>query len=142
MKRKLLSFFSLATIAATPLAVSAQPYPYGGYGTTYGYGYGARASGVIASVNGGAITLRNGRTIFLKNGTQIAPSGQGLAAGERISVRGYDAGNGNVNAQSIDILGYGGGTYGNRGNDGYGRNDRDDRYDRERHGNDDDRYER
>ncbi len=143
MKRTLTSLLGLAAVAALPLAASAQTY-----------GYGAGASGVISSVNGGAVTLRNGRTIFLKNGTPVLPNGQGLQAGERISVSGYDAGNGNVNAQQIRILGYGGNNnyggnnygypgqynngYNNGNHNGYGRNgrDTDDRRARRRHRDD------
>jgi len=58
MKPIVTTLFALATVAAAPLAASAEyPYQQG-------------AAGIISSVNGGAVTLRNGRTIFLKDGTR------------------------------------------------------------------------
>jgi multidrug efflux pump subunit AcrA (membrane-fusion protein) len=47
--------------------------------------------------------MSNGRTIFLHNGTVINPSGMRLQPGMRISVTGPSAGDGNVNANRIDI---------------------------------------
>ncbi len=147
----------VAALAVTvaPMTASAAPIDWRGLATgTYGQGnYGQynnggneRISGVIASVNGGAVTLRNGRTVFLKNYTSIAPNGQGLAAGERISVSGTDAGNGNINANAITIAstngGYGNGGYGNNngygngngyGNNGYGRGNDDNENGRGKH---------
>ncbi len=136
MKRMIITLLGLAAFVA-PMTASAEQI----YGN--GNGYGDAASGVIDSVNGGAVTLQNGQTVFLKDGTQIGPSGQRLQAGERIRVRGYDAGNGNINAQAIQILGDGGYGYGNHNRyDGYGHRNRDeDRGDRrrdDRHDDDDD----
>ena len=117
---------ALAANGAAPLAASAAPNDWRDYG-------GGRISGTIASVDGGAVHLQNGRTIFLRNGTVIAPTGQSLQVGERISVNGSSAGNGNINAQSIAIAGY--------GNRGYGDND-DRRYDDDSRRNDANRRRR
>lgn len=129
MKRTITTLLALATVAAAPLAASADSYQHG-------------ASGIISSVNGGAVTLRSGQTIFLNGGTQISPSGQSLQAGERISVVGADAGDGNVNARAIRIFnndgGYanGGYGYGNGGGYGNGRYDRRSGYDNGSRGRD------
>lgn len=131
-KIKTLGFAAaLAALGTAPLAASAAPY--------YGYNGGARISGTIASVDGGAVHLQNGRTIFLKDGTVIAPSGQSLQSGERISVTGSNAGDGNINAQSITIGGYGRGNYGNYGNQKAGR--RYDNDDRRRYDDNERRYD-
>lgn len=125
-------------MAVAPFASPAQSAPNdwrgNGSGSGYGnggYGNGSRLSGVIASVNGGSLKLQNGRTVFLKDTTSINPSGRSLQSGERITVYGLNAGDGNINAQSITIGGsggynngggYGSGGYGNGGygNGGYG----------------------
>lgn len=78
-------------------------------------------TGIIASANSGDITLRNGRTIFLKHGTVIDPRGQLLQAGGRISVRGVAVENGNIDAQTIRIIGDA--RYGD-GNDDWGKSQR------------------
>jgi hypothetical protein len=69
----------------------------------------AQFSGRISSVKGGAVTLENGRTIFLEDGTVINPTGIRLQPGMRISVTGAPAGNGNINADQIDIVNDGSG---------------------------------
>lgn len=126
---------ALAATVALPLAASAAPndwrgYGNGSYGSNGGYNGNSRLSGTIASVNGGAVTLQNGRTVFLKSDTNV--NGGGLSAGERIAVIGTDAGNGNINARTISILGngynnggYSNGGYNNGDNDGYGRSNED-----------------
>lgn len=142
---------ALAATFALPAAASAAPNDWRGYGNApYGNGGyysngSSRLSGVIARVDGGAVTLRNGRTVFLKNDTSIA--GGRLFAGERIAVIGTDAGNGNINARRISIVrdayndggygygnGYDNGSYDNGGYDNgrHRRNDDDDREDENR----------
>lgn len=118
---------ALLALAASPLAASAEKL------NGYGGGNANAISGIVSSVNGGAITLRNGRTIFLQNGTVIAPNGQSIQAGERISASGWSAGNGNLNARSISINGYGSNVGPNGYRNGYGRRGRANRDRREHH---------
>jgi multidrug efflux pump subunit AcrA (membrane-fusion protein) len=67
-------------------------------------GYGDRQfGGTISSVNRGDLTLQDGRTVFLHNGTVISPSGTQLQSGMRIWVTGASAGNGNVNANEVNV---------------------------------------
>lgn len=137
---------ALSSIALAPLAASAapNPYPYGGYNPN-GYANVGRISGTIVSVNGGSARLQNGRTIFLRDTTSIRPSGQSLAAGQHVTIVGTDAGDGNINAQSLTIDGYSNAGYAPNGyqrgyqSDGY-NNARNHRYRRnhdERRENDD-----
>jgi len=74
-------------------------------------------NGVISSVNGGTIALQNGPTVFLHNGTVINPGGTRLEPGMRISISGSPAGNGNINANQVDVVNLNG--YNGSGNGAY-----------------------
>jgi hypothetical protein len=91
-----------AALLAAPIAGFAQGYPYGDRDRPH-YDQRDRYTGVIAYVNGGAFKLRNGRTVFLHNGTVINPTGVRLQPGMRVSVFGRPAGDGNINANEVDI---------------------------------------
>ena len=97
MKHAKILALALGAAFVTPLAASAQMYGYhnGGYRQLVGV--------QIIAVHGSALTLASGRTVFLHNGTVINPVGRRLHAGEIIDVRGYAVGNGNVNANVINI---------------------------------------
>ena len=98
-----------AALLMAPIAVLAQN-GYGGNGYNNVQG---QTSGVISAVNGSALLLQDGRTIFLHNGTVINPSGTRLQPGMQISVTGPSAGDGNVNANQINIANNGSNTYSN-----------------------------
>lgn len=123
---------ALFAIAISPLAALADSSDYHGGNMAGSYdGANGRLSGIVASVHGGAVTLRNGRTIFLQNGTTIEPTGASIQPGERLSVSGFNAGDGNINARDISI-------YANSGYDHRRRHrDADDRRYRRRGENDD-----
>lgn len=101
-----------AALLTMPLAAFAQRDRYNGSGVYNGNN--GQTTGVIASVNGGALKMQDGRTIFLHNGTVINPSGTRLQSGMRISVTGPSAGDGNVNANQINVANNGSNTNSNR----------------------------
>jgi len=89
-------------------------YNNGGYNNGYPGGYypggyypggnnGYSVTGRIVAVNNSNVTLQNGRTVFIKGNTSVNGN---LVVGERIAVTGTDAGDGNINATSINVLGF------------------------------------
>ncbi len=152
MNKHIIAAALLAATTAVPAAALAQNYGYG-HGGNGGYnngGYGSRTQGTIGSVRGGNVQLTNGRNIFLHNGTVINPTGTTLQPGQQIFVTGNQGGNGAINADQIDVSGYGNNRYGGgwnnngRGNNQYGgsnngRGNNDDRnWHRHRRGDNDD----
>jgi hypothetical protein len=107
MQRISLALIALGASLATPIAAFAQPDPGFSHGDMH-YddrdGRPFRIYGRIAETHGGSLRLENGRTVFLHEHTTIDPVGRRLRPGERIEIRGFDAGNGAINAREIDVL--------------------------------------
>ncbi len=100
MKNRILIAALALAAASAPLAGSAQPY------NSYHWNHGTRsASDRISSVNGSSFTLRDGQTVFLHQGTIINPTGLTLQPGMMVAVNGSPAGNGNINADEVDLAG-------------------------------------
>lgn len=112
MKHRILIAALILAAASAPLAGSAQPGPYSHHWQRQS----RSTTGRIASVNGGSFRLRDGQTVFMHQGTIINPTGMTLQPGMMVAVNGSPAGDGNINADEVDVT---------RG--GYDRNGYDDR---------------
>lgn len=127
------SLLSLALVAATATAASAQWYPGGaqGYPGQQGYfnGRSVQARGIVASYNWYDLQLQttNGRNAYvhLHQGTIINPRGTTLRNGMPVRVIGYLDGSGVLQANEVDVVNNRC-AYGNTGNNGgyYGNGNR------------------
>jgi len=77
-------------------------YNNGGYGNRSG-----QLSGTVSSFSPYNLYLSNGTHVVLHNGTVINPTGNNLAAGERVRVIGNWNQDGTFNANEIDVTGNG-----------------------------------
>jgi hypothetical protein len=85
-------------------------YNNGGYNNG-GYNNGNRSgqlSGTVSSFSPYNLYLSNGTHVVLHNGTVINPTGNNLAAGERVRVIGNWNQDGSFNANEVDVTGNGG----------------------------------
>jgi hypothetical protein len=92
----------LAATALAPVAASAQWYAYPGAG--YFHYAGRHLVGRVVAVNGSSFQLASGRVVFMHQGTVINPTGRPIRPGQRVSVNGRGAGNGNIDANVVNIL--------------------------------------
>ncbi len=98
---KVLALGLAATVIA-PVAASAQPwYRYPGAG--YFHYAGRQISGRVVATNGSSFQLASGRVVFMHQGTIINPVGRPIRPGQFVVVRGRGAGNGNVDANVVNI---------------------------------------
>ena len=120
------SILSLALVAATATAASAQWYPGGqqGYnGSQQGYynGRSVQARGVVTSYNWYDLQLQttNGRNAYVRlhQGTIINPRGTTLRSGMPVRVIGFVDSNGTLEANEVDVVN-GSCAYGNRNYNG------------------------
>ena len=99
MKHRILIAALVLAAASAPLVGSAQPGPY-----PHHWDHANRStSGRIAAVSGGSFQLRSGQTVFLHQGTVINPTGITLQPGMMVAVNGSPAGDGNINADEVDV---------------------------------------
>jgi hypothetical protein len=95
----------LAAAVVSPVAASAQPwYNYPGQG--YFHYAGRQLTGRVVAVNGSSFQLASGRVVFMHQGTVINPVGRPIRPGQRVMVRGRGAGNGNIDANVVNIMSY------------------------------------
>jgi hypothetical protein len=94
----------LAATALAPVAASAQWYAYPGAG--YFRYAGRHIVGRVVAVNGSSFQIANGRVVFMHRGTVINPVGRPIRPGQRVSVSGTGAGNGNIDANVVNIIGH------------------------------------
>ena len=83
-------------------------YNNGGYNNGGNGNRGGELSGSVRSFTPYNLYLSNGTHVVLHNGTVINPTGNNLAAGERVRVIGNWNQDGTFNANEIDVTGNGG----------------------------------